>query len=79
MTRLAAAAVAGVALFLLARDVGVAQQPSMVRIAATSVNDLRQWDTFVTAQLRSGGLRAVSVEQDPSIPARLVERMQQFY
>jgi thermolysin len=79
MTRLTAVAVAGVALLLLAKDVGVAQQPPMVRIAATTVNDLRQWDTFVTAQLRSGGLRVVSVEQDPSLPARLVERMQQYY
>ena len=43
MTRLTAAAVAAAA-FLCSMDVGVAQQPSMVRIAATTVNDLRTWD-----------------------------------
>ncbi len=78
MTRLTAAAVAGAAL-LLSMDVGVAQQPSMVRIAATTVNDLRAWDGNVTTQLRSGNLRALSVERDPSVPARLVERLQQYY
>ena len=78
MTRLTAAAVAGAAL-LLSMDVGVAQQPSMVRIAATTVNDLRAWDGNVTTQLRSGDLRALSVERDPSVPARLVERLQQYY
>jgi bacillolysin len=77
MTRVTAA-VAAVAL-LLFMDVGVAQQPSMVRIAATTVNDLRQWDGYVTAQLRAGSLRTLSVERDPSVPARLVERLQQYY
>ena len=51
----------------------------MVRIAATTVNDLRTWDGYVTAALRTGDLRALSVEQDPSLPARRVERMQQYY
>jgi thermolysin len=78
MTRLTAAALAAAALFF-SMDVGVAQQPSMVRIAATTVNELRQWDAFVTARLRSGDLRMVSVEQDPSLPSRLVERMQQYH
>ena len=78
MTRLTAAALAAAALFF-SIDVGVAQQPSMVRIAATTVNELRQWDSFVTARLRSGDLRMVSVEQDPSFPSRVVERMQQYH
>ena len=78
MTRRIAAVVA-VAALLLSLDVGVAQQPSMVRIAATTVNDLRAWDGYVTAALRSGDLRALSVEQDPSLPARRVERLQQYY
>ena len=78
MTRLTAVVVAAAALFF-SIDVGVAQQPSMVRIAATTVNDLRTWDGFVTAGLRSGNLRARSVEQDPSLPARRVERLQQYY
>lgn len=79
MTRLTAAVLAGAA-FLLWMDVGSAQQPSsMRRIAATSVNDLRTWDQYVTTQVRTGDLRVASVEQDPSLPTRVVERMQQFY
>ncbi len=79
MTRLTAAVIAGAAFFLW-MDVGSAQQPSsMLRIAATTVNDLRSWDQFVTTQVRSGDLRVMSVEQDPSLPSRRVERMQQYY
>jgi bacillolysin len=78
MTRLTAVVVAGAALFF-SIDVGVAQQPAMVRIAASTVNDLRAWDGYVTTALRAGDLRAVSVERDPSLPARLVERMQQYH
>ena len=78
MKRFTAAAIAGVAL-LYSMNVGVAQQPSVVRIAATTVNDIRAWDGYVTSALRSGDLRALSVERDPSVPARLVERMQQYY
>jgi thermolysin len=79
MTRLTAVVAAGVA-FLLWMDVGSAQQPSsMLRIAATTVNDLRTWDQYVTSQLRAGDLRMKSVEQDPSLPGRVVERMQQVY
>ena len=68
------------ALFLW-MDVGVgAAASSMVRIAATTrerpshVGRLRH-----DRSCESGDLRAVSVEQDPSLPARLVERMQQYY
>src|SRR5262245_22823475 len=76
--RLTAAMLAGAAFFLW-MDVGSAQQPPpMTRIAATSANDLRSWDQYVVAQLRTGGLRVVSAEQDPSLPGRLVERMQQY-
>jgi bacillolysin len=78
MTRLLAAVVAGAAL-LLSMDVGSAQQPSMLRIAATAINDLRTWDGYVTTQLRAGALRPMSVERDPSMPARTVERLQQYY
>ena len=33
----------------------------------------------MTAQERSGGLRVTQVVQDPSLPARTVERLQQYY
>ena len=79
MNRLTAAVLAGAA-FVLWMDVGSAQQPSSrLRIAATTINDLRAWDQTVTAQLRTGDLRVMSVDQDPSMPTRRVERMQQYY
>lgn len=75
------AAVAALAAFVLTIDIGSAQQPSssMLRIAATTVNELRTWDQFVTAQLRTGDLRMLRVDQDPAFPSRSVERMQQTY
>jgi bacillolysin len=75
------AAVAALAAFVLMIDIGSAQQPSssMLRIAATTVNELRTWDQLVTAQLRTGDLRMLHVDQDPALPTRVVERMQQFY
>jgi Zn-dependent metalloprotease len=80
MTRLTAAAAALAAFVLMMMDTGSAQQPSsMVRIAATTATDLRSWDQYVTARLRTGDLRMLSVERDPSLPSRVVERMQQFY
>jgi len=79
MTRLTAAA-AALAAFVLMMDTGSAQQPSsMVRIAATTSTNLRSWDQYVTARLRTGELRMLRVDQDPSLPSRVVERMQQFY
>jgi thermolysin len=51
----------------------------MLRVAPTTVNALRSWDQAVTTQLRTGDLRVVSVDRDPSLPSRLVERMQQHY
>src|SRR5688572_32019730 len=79
MTRLTAAVLAGAAFFMW-MDVGSAQQPSsMLRISATTVNELRSWDQYVTAQVRIGDLRVVDVEQDPSLPSRRVERMQLYY
>ncbi|MET0215239.1 MAG: M4 family metallopeptidase [Vicinamibacterales bacterium] len=73
-----AIATAAAALFL-SLQVGSAQQPSSLRFNATTANDLRTWDQFVTAQARAGGLRVTQVEQDPSLPSRTVERMQQYY
>ena len=80
MKRLTAAA-AALAAFVLMIDIGSAQQPlsSMRRIAATTVSELRTWDQFVTAQLRTGDLRTLRVDQDPALPTRIVERLQQFY
>ncbi|HLG59602.1 MAG TPA: M4 family metallopeptidase [Vicinamibacterales bacterium] len=78
MKRLIAAAAAAGALMLWL-DVGSAQQPSTLRIAATTAGELRTWDSYVTAQQRAGDLRPLSVESDPSIPARTIERLQQYH
>jgi bacillolysin len=78
MKRVMAFATVAAALFL-SLQVGSAQQSSSLRFNATTANDLRTWDQFVTAQERSGGLRVTQVSQDPSLPSRTVERMQQFH
>jgi bacillolysin len=78
MKRVMAFATAAAALFL-SLQIGSAQQPASLRFSATTANDLRAWDQFVTAQERSGGLRVTQVAQDPSLPSRTVERMQQYY
>src|SRR4030095_12224467 len=78
MKRVMAFATAAAAL-LLSLQVGSAQQPSSLRFNATTVNELRTWDQFVTAQERSGSLRVTQVAQDPSLPSRTVERLQQYY
>ena len=72
-------AIATAAAAFLSLQVGSAQQPSSLRFNATTVNDLRTWDQFVSAQERAGGLRVTRVEQDPSLPSRTVERMRQYY
>jgi len=72
-------AIATAAAAFLSLQVGSAQQPSSLRFNATTVTDLRTWDQFVSAQERAGGLRVTQVGQDPSLPSRTVERMQQYY
>jgi bacillolysin len=78
MKRVRALAAAAVALFVWL-EVGVAQQTSTLRFNATTASDLRDWDQFVIAQERAGTLRATQVTRDPSLPARIVERLQQYH
>ena len=61
MKRVTGIAIAAAALFL-SLQVGSAQQASSLRFSATTANDLRTWDQFVTAQERSGALRVVADE-----------------
>ncbi len=77
MKRVMALIVAAAALFATI-GVGSAQQASSLRFNATGT-DLRAWDQFVTAQERAGGLRVRQVTQDPSVPSRTIERLQQYY
>ena len=78
MKRVTGIAIAAAALFL-SLQVGSAQQGSSLRFSATTANDLRTWDQFVTAQERSGALRVIQAEQDPSLPSRTIERLQQYH
>src|SRR5262245_39203302 len=78
MKRVMAIATAAAALFL-SLQVGSAQPLRLRRFSATTANDLRTWDQVVTAHERSGGLRVTQVAQDPSLPSRTVERLQQYY
>jgi bacillolysin len=78
MNRVMAMVVAAAALFV-SLDVGSAQQASTLRFNATTASDLRTWDQFVTTQERAGALRVRQVTQDPSLPSRTVERLQQYY
>ena len=51
----------------------------MLRVQATSVEDLRTWDAYVTQHERAGSLRVRTSRQDPDLPSRLVERLDQFH
>ncbi len=81
---LVAVFVVGIAIFTLQRTSSAQQpaqnpQPQNLSIQATAVAELRTWDAFVTAESRSGDLRLRSVVRDPLLPAREVERFDQFH
>jgi bacillolysin len=64
---------------VLSLDRGVAQQSSAILIKATTPAELRTWDGYVTARERSGELQVMRSERDPSLPSRIVERLQQYH
>ena len=64
---------------VLSLDRGAAQQSSAVLIKATTAAELRTWDGYVTARERSGELQVMRSERDPSLPSRVVERLQQYH
>jgi thermolysin len=76
-TTAVAAAIAATLTFSLV--VGRAQQPSIVQIRATTGNELRTWDGWVTQALRTGELRTSRVDRDPLLPTRAIERLQQYH
>jgi len=78
MTRVIVGIVVGGAL-LASLEVGSAQQASALRFNATTGNELRTWDGYVTARERAGDLRIKQVAQDPSLPSRTIERLQQYH
>lgn len=56
-----------------------AQRPAPIRVRATSVSELRQWDGYVTDRARDGQLQLRLADHDPSLPMRTVERFDQFH
>src|SRR5689334_15175185 len=70
---------AAIALALLSLERGQAQQPTILQIRATGVDDLRRWDSYVSGRERAGELKALRVDRDPSLPSRSVERLQQYH
>ena len=73
------ASVAAAAVLVLPLERGSAQQPSTLQIRATSLDDLRRWDSYVSARERAGELKIVRVDRDPSIAGRAIERLQQYH
>lgn len=57
----------------------MAQRSTTQRVQATGLGDLRQWDSYVTRQSRSGALRLRRVERDPALPNRTLERLAQLH
>ena len=63
------------------------QQPSQTEttrlepltLRATTVEELRTWDPYVTEAARSGVFRLRSTTVDPLMPSRVVERFDQFH
>jgi bacillolysin len=51
----------------------------MQHINATTSDDVRQWETFLTQQERAGALRVRTSRVDPALPNRVVDRMDQFH
>jgi len=78
MKRLTASAAAAVVL-ALSLESGSAQQPSILRISATRLDELRRWDGYVSARERAGELKTLRVDRDPSVPGRAIERLQQYH
>lgn len=62
-----------------AQQVAPASASGWQPIHATAPADLREWDGFVTTASRSGALRLRSVNRDPALSTRTVERFDQFH
>jgi thermolysin len=71
------AAAAAAALFV-SLDIGTAQQATTIRFKATTGDELRTWDGYVRTRERSGDLRLRQAVRDPALPARTIERLQQY-
>ena len=79
MMKQAIAGIVALAAILLTIERGVAQTPAAMRIHATTPSDVRTWDAFVSAAVRSGALRVRGVDRDPSTPSETIERLDQYH
>jgi len=76
---IATVVVAAGLLWVLPNSSSAQGSSTTLRIQATSVSDLRAWDTYITQRERSGDLRMRSEVRDPALPARTVERFDQYH
>jgi len=67
------------AMFIAFQPRGAAQTVAALHIHATTVEDLREWDAFVTSHERTGELQLRTVVSDPALPGRAVERFDQYH
>jgi thermolysin len=67
------------ALVLALQAGNAAQRPQLLQVQPGSDAELRAWDAELTRRARSGALRLRRVDRDPALPARTVERLEQFH
>ena len=85
MKRVVIAALLALGVSFALQSGGSAQQANAqgsrgaLSVRATTISALRAWDSFVTDGSRSGALRLRSEQRDPALPARTVERFDQFH
>lgn len=58
---------------------GAAQTAPALHIQATTIEELRAWDAFVTSHERTGELRLRTMVSDPALFGRSVERFEQYH
>jgi bacillolysin len=61
------------------QDTGQTQGLPLLQIHATQPDALRSWDDYVIARERTGNLRVLTTDNDPLMPSRSIERLQQFH
>lgn len=79
MKKIFAATAASAAMVFLVQSPIAAQRPAPMRVRATSLSELRQWDAYVTGRARDGQLHLRLADRDPSLPLRTIERFDQFH
>jgi thermolysin len=79
MKRIVVAAAAVAALVSWFDGRAAAQRRATLAIRASTPEQLRAWDDYVTARERAGLFRVRRTDVDPSMPSRVVERLEQYH